>query len=119
MAEYRVEITDSRRRSMKILVRLPANRQGSWQTLDKGYLRYEGGVTDLGKYPASFDHRDFASSQSWISLFGGPVVDDSKLVLHLNGFSTFTGVNGSGKGFLYKQDYINLEPGDIEWRLIG
>ncbi len=109
MAEYRVEITDSKGSNMKILIRLPVGGRGTWDTLDNGYFCYEKGVADTGHYPTS--------SLAWVALYGGRQVDDSKLVLHLDDFLGFTQVNSEGKGRVYEQDYLTMKPGEVKWRL--
>ena len=113
MIEHRVEITDSKGQSVKIALSLAAGTYGrnSWRTLDNGYFRFEHGVADTGHYPTS--------SLAWIALYGGTRIDDNKLVLHLDDFMGFTQANSSGKGKVYKQDYILMEPGEISWRLLS
>ena len=110
MSEHRIEITDSRGTSLKILVRLPLSGQATWRALECGRLCYESGVANTGHYPTN--------SLAWIALYGGNEIDDAKLVLHLDDFLGFTGISGAGgEGHVYKQDYILMEPGKVNWQL--
>lgn len=109
MSEHRIEITDSRGTSLKILVSLPLSGRATWRTLDKGGLRYESGVAETDHYPAK--------PLAWIALYGGNEIDDAKLVLHLDDFLGHTDVSGAGgEGHLYKQDYLIMQPGKIDWQ---
>lgn len=110
MAEHRIEITDSRGTSLKILVSLPSSGRATWRTLDHGRLCYESGVADTGHYPTN--------QLAWIALYGGNRIDDAKLVLHLDDFLGFTGISeAGGEGKVYKQDYLLMEPGKVNWQL--
>jgi len=94
---------------MHLIVRLATGQSGSWRTLDKGFFTSEGGVLDAGNYPTS--------PFSWIALYGGNEVDDSKLILHLDDFHSTSIVNRSGDGKIYWQDFILMKPGAIRWEL--
>ena len=110
MLEYKVEVTDSRGNSLEILISLITIERGTWRALDNGCLCYQNGATKAGDPcpPSLF---------TYISLFGGNTTNDSKLVLHLDDFLGLTQVNHEGKGELYKQDYLSMEPGELSWRL--
>ncbi len=112
MIEHRVEVTDSKGQSMKVLLRLTAGTDGRgvWQALDNGFVCYERGIADTGHYPTSY--------LAWVAMYGGAEVDDNKLVFHLDGFLSFTHANDAGKGWVYKQDYLLMEPGEVSWRLL-
>jgi len=112
MTEHTVEVTNSKGRTMRVLIRLTDRGQGTWQTLDKGYFRYEGGVADTGHYPTY--------PLAWVALYGGDRVDDEKLVFHLDDYLGFTGVNPrGGEGWVYPRDDLLMERGEVSWRLIS
>ena len=113
MIEHRVEITDLKGQSVKIALSLSAGTYGrnSWRTLDNGYFRFEQGVVAIDYYPTSY--------LAWAAMYGGAEVDDNKLVFHLDDFMSYTHANSEGKGWVYKQDYILMEPGEVSWRLLS
>jgi len=110
MIEHRVEIQDSKGKRMTVLIRLVEKGRSSWQALNFGYFCYVRGVADSGYYPCN--------PLGWLSLFGGDVIDDRKLVLHLDDFRCDSRVNDSGTGTIYLQDYLLAEPGKLSWRLL-
>ncbi|MFO0914990.1 MAG: hypothetical protein U0795_18670 [Pirellulales bacterium] len=111
MREYRIKIIDELGLSMQLVVRLATGQASSWRTIDKGFFSYENGIADDGRYPTS--------PLSWLALYGGDEVDDSKLILHLDDFCSPSFVNRSGNGKVYWQDFILMKPGAIRWELIG
>lgn len=112
MSEHRIEITDSRGTSLKILVRLPLSGQATWRALDQGHLCYGSGVADTGHYPTN--------PMAWIALYGGNEIDDSKMVLHLDDFLAFTDINrAGGEGHVYQRDYLLMEPGKVNWQPVA
>lgn len=111
MIRHLVEITNGKSGSMRILISLRDDGQGSWQALDQGYFCFDRGVADVGYYPIS--------PLGWVSLYGGHRVDDSKLVLHLDDFKTPTSVGQGGSGVVYPKDYLLMPRGEISWRLVS
>lgn len=111
MWEHRLEITDSRGRSAKFLVRMPDLGWGTWQALDFGYFRYVNGVAKTAYEPTA--------QFGWLALYGGDEPVDEKLVLHLDDFLDVVAANPKGTGVVYKQDYICMEPGKVTWKLLA
>ena len=109
MIEHRFQITDKRGANFEVSLRV-GGRKGRWVTLNKGFLRYEQGVCEVGAYEGQL--------RSWVSLFGGERFDDDKLVLHLDLDGPFTHIRGQGTGKLYKQDHVIAEPGELRWQLV-
>src|SRR5262245_50614173 len=113
MTLHTVEIANAHGQSMKILIRLDDRGGGTWQTLDKGYFCYEGGVADTGNTPPT-------NPLAWVALYGGNAVDDDKLVLHLDDFCGHTGAShAGGEGVVYAQDDLLMGQGRVRWQLVG
>lgn len=112
MSEHRIEITDSRGTSMKILVRLPLSGRATWRALDQGHLCYGSGVAETDPYPTN--------SPVWVALYGGNEIDDDKMVLHLDNFLVLPGIIGAGgEGHVYQRDYLLMEPGKVNWQPVA
>lgn len=112
MAEYRIEITDSAGTTMKVLVRVPVDGKPTWETLTKGQFTVEGGVADVGHKPPD-------TTKQWLCLYRGDVVDDLKLVLHLDAFRGLLWTNTTGTGTIYPRDHVGMKQGALTWRIEG
>lgn len=118
MSEHRVEINDASGQSMVVYIGLNNAASGTWRAADLGYFTYTKGVVETC-YSSSSDWYAPTAPLSWVSLYGGNRVDDSKLVLHLDDFCNKSGVGQSGSGKIYFGDTILATPGPVSWQLLS
>lgn len=111
MIEHMVEISQPQGPSARVWIRLNPHGWGTWQTIDKGFFCYEGGLADTGNNPTD--------PIAWVAMYGADMPDDEKLVLHLDGFQSFTGVEEQGDGLVYAEDHLLMNRGKVTWKLVG
>ncbi|MGH7469001.1 MAG: hypothetical protein ACRENP_13685 [Longimicrobiales bacterium] len=108
MAQYVVEISDQNGATILVRVAMPPIGNAHWEVLNNKFLRRQKGVVEQG---------DRGSNQTYVGLYGGPVVDDKLLVMHLDDFLEDGGVNAEGTGFLYNHDNRLMVPGPLSWKI--
>ena len=108
MSKHIFEIGDSDGNSFRISIEIPFLRfsNGSWRTLDKGYIRYNSGPTNPTE--------GFAGDDDDLLL----VSKEGTWGLRLDDYQDFWGVNEQGSGELLQGWSLNMKPGTISWTKI-
>ncbi len=109
MVQHVVKISDSNGAAVTLKVSFPPVGESTWEVVHHRFLRLQKGVVDKGKVAPGAD--------GWIACYGGREIDDTKLVLHLDGFLGSAQVNRSGAGKLYNHDNLLLIPGALTWKI--
>ena len=107
MDQHEVEIRDSNSKAVMLEVTLPPIGDPTWRVKYHNFLRLQEGVADRG--PGG-------PGGNWLCCYGGPEIDDEKLVFHLDEFFSGQAVNQSGSGKLYNHDNLLMVPGALTWR---
>lgn len=109
MANYVVEIGDGDGKSFKISLSVPflAYMNGSWRTLDKGYIRYNSGATQVENSTGTLSSQHLYLYQS-----------DNTWGIRLNDFRDISGANDEGTGIIVHPWVLNFSYGRISWALV-
>jgi hypothetical protein len=105
-----VEVRDKKGQSFRISIDIgyPLKAVGVWRTADKGFIR-----------PSSAkcmkDPSDKHLTGEHLLLLG----DDSVWGIRFDEWGDLLGVNKSGRGFVHPEWVLGLEPGFIDWVLVG
>ena len=108
--DHTIDISDSNNTTIRLKVSVPPVGTPTWRSMNDKFLRLQSGIAEQGG-------SDNGSQASWIACYGGPEIDDSKLVLHLDNFFGSGQVNPSGSGKLYNHDNRLLVPGPLTWKV--
>jgi hypothetical protein len=112
MSNYTVEITDEFSRSFRIRISLAFLRDestiGSWSSLDKGFIKYECGMTVREKSDSGWNASHLViksySNRSGILLYD---------------WDDFFSVNDDGDAHIYQRFVVGIRPGVAKWTLVG
>ena len=111
MANYTVEIGDEEGNSFRISVSaittFGARFDGSWRTIDKGYIRYNSGVAWKEKSNGDL-------TVMHLLLIG----NDNTWGISLNDFNDIWGANDEGTGIILQPWVLNFTSGRISWALV-
>jgi hypothetical protein len=113
MGRHTVEIGDVAGNSFKISVNIGytgVHTEGSWRSLDKGWIRYNSGIAK--KYQV-----DGTISEADLRLFGTDGFDGGYGIV-LYKWDDIGGTNDQGTGMLYQPWVLNAKPGKISWALV-
>jgi hypothetical protein len=114
MGRHTVEIGDDKGNSFRISVNidyLGVHTEGSWRTIDKGWLRYNSGTAK--KYQTD----GWTITETNLFLFQ-PGEIGSTYEIRFDKWDDYGGVNDQGTGFMSQNVVINATPGKISWALV-
>ena len=112
MADYIVEIGDEKGKSFKISVSVTTtfagvNSQGSWRTIDKGFICFNSGVTKV-------DDSKGTLTTNHLVLFNSK----NEAGIRLNDFHDWLGANDTGTGLIAQPWVLDFTYGRISWALV-